>query len=69
MNSKEVWQNMKKGKPFEFDSAECAAVARDLAILQTAECDRAELNFSVRDLEIIMEVAKGNFAFIGSSEI
>ncbi len=49
---------------FEFDSEECAAVAHDLAILQTAELDRAELNFSVRDLEFIIEVAKGNFGFV-----
>jgi len=47
---------------FEFDSEECAAVAHDLAILQIAEGDRSELNFSVNDLEIIIRIAKGEFA-------
>lgn len=46
---------------FAFDSEECAAIAHDLAILQMAESDRDELNFSVNDLEIIMRIAKGEF--------
>lgn len=48
-------------KSFEFDSEECAAIAHDLAILQTADTDREQLNFSVDDLENIMKIAKGDF--------
>jgi len=48
---------------FAFDSEECAAIAHDLAILQTAELDRSELNFSVEDLENIMKIARGEFSF------
>jgi len=50
---------------FAFDSEECAAIAHDLAILQMAEGDRSELNFSVNDLEMIMRIAKGEFALKG----
>lgn len=46
---------------FEFDSQECAAVAHDLAIIQHAEADRSELNFSVADLELLIQIAKGDF--------
>lgn len=48
-----------------FDSQECAAIAHDLAILQLAEADRSELNFSVADLELIIRVAKGEFELGG----
>ena len=47
---------------FEFDSPECAAIAHDFAILQMPECDRDDLNFSVNDLELLMRIAKGDFA-------
>ena len=47
--------------PFEFDSPECAAIAHDLAIIQLAGADRSELNFSENDLEIIINIAKGQF--------
>ena len=50
---------------FEFDSQECAAVVHDLAIIQVAEADRSELNFSVADLELIIRVAKGDFGLGG----
>ena len=46
---------------FEFDSEECAAIAHDLAIIQLPEADRSELNFSVADLELIIQIAKGDF--------
>ena len=49
---------------FEFDSEECAAIAHDLAILQHTEADRSELNFSVADLELIIQIAKGDFSLI-----
>jgi len=49
---------------FEFDSEECAAIAHDLTILQMAEGDRSELNFSVNDLEIIIRISKGEFAHL-----
>lgn len=55
-----------KFRVFKFDSEECAAVAHDLAILQTAEGDRDELNFTVNDLEIIMKIARGKFVFLSS---
>lgn len=49
---------------FEFDSEECAVMAHDLAILQMADADRDELNFSVGDLENIIKMAKGEFAYL-----
>lgn len=49
---------------FEFDSEECAAIAHDLAILQYAGADRSELNFSVADLELIIQIVKGDFSLI-----
>lgn len=51
----------KKLVPFEFDSPECAAVAHDLAIIQLADADRGELNFSVGDLELLIGIARGKF--------
>lgn len=49
---------------FAFDNQECAAMAHDLTILQLAEGDRSELNFSVADLELIIRIAKGDFNLI-----
>lgn len=48
-------------EPMEFDSEICAAVAHDLAILQLPAADRDDLNFSVADLETLVEIAKGEF--------
>lgn len=56
---------MRNFNEFQFDSQECAAIARDLALLQLAGGEREDLNFSVADLEIIMQVAKGNYALQG----